>query len=384
MKNIKRIGKNFLFGRKMRLLVEAQDASIFPETISDARDRATDFVLSMRSKIGPGFCFAPGSTDPDIYSTAYGISYLGLIGRLDLLSADEKDAIASYIDDRQHEDGLFRDPSLSSPLAEDGQGWGWQHLVPHVLIALDYLETKPRQDFTFAFRKFGNQTPDAWLEDIFADDFLTASNHFLNVVVALQYSRDVFKNRAAGELVGHLNTYAVKMLLPRFLEPVSGGGILDRSNRVKTIYHLLPSIIFDAGFDQNLKEQIVALTLKTQNDIGGYGTSLVSDGCEDMDSAFNLAVMRSSCLEDRSLESLRNYLDYVFVNQNKDGGFVFRRLFPFSYGGCPKLSSAEGVSNMFATWFRFLSIAFTIKAMGWEEPDWIFSRVSGYQHFVQR
>ena len=111
--------------------------------------------------------------------------------------------------------------------------------------------------------------PNAWLEENFAGDFLTASNHFMNVVVALQYSRDVLNNDEAGNLVRQLNTYAVEVLLPRFLDPLSVDGIIDRSTRVKTIYHLLPSIIFDGELEQNLKDSIVALTLETQNDIGG-------------------------------------------------------------------------------------------------------------------
>ena len=53
---------------------------------------------------------------------------------------------------------------------------------------------------------------------------------------------------------------------------------------------------------------------------------------------------------------LKNALRWVWVNQMRDGGFVFRRFAEFKYGhGLMKTGPEE--SNLFATWFRTLSVA---------------------------
>lgn len=381
-KDIKRIGKNLIYGPRIRALRKAaEQADTSRESLVS---NATGFVMSCHCANTAGFSFLPGGDQADLYSTAYGVSYLGLIGRLDLLSRAERDGLVAYFDRHQDDDGLYRDPGLVSPQAEHGQGWGWPHLLPHVLIALDYLDVTPAKPLDFVYLPFAGQTPEAWLEDIFSQDHLMASNAFMNTLIALLYARDFMGDARAADLVTALHDHAVASLLPKYALPHERVDTIARSRLAKTLYHLLPSIVYERDVEPRLKDAIIRLTLATRNSGGGFGTSIVSDACEDMDSVYNLCVLTSSSTEAEVREVLEGVLGYLPINQNADGGFVFRRFMPFRYGQCNALSSETDQGNMFGTWFRMLSYAFGDETVRPGQAGWKFSRVPGYQWYKRR
>ena len=104
----------------------------------------------------------------------------------------------------------------------------------------------------------------------------------------------------------------------------------------------------------------------------------MSDACEDIDSIYILAILKQSSQMKAIERSLCRARDYIPINQNRDGGFVFRRFTKFCYGGLGQLSSDRNQSNMFSTWFRLLAYAFADQAVD-KSFDWNFSRVPGYQ-----
>ena len=331
--------------------------------------------MARRSDVG--FHFAKGCQAPDLYSTAYGVSLLGLCGRLSWLDEQQKDAIIAYFAAHQSVDGLYRAINLTAPTVEFGQGWGYLHLLPHILIALDYLGVKPTFEFSYLDKIFETKDPETWLEEIFSYDHLSASNSFMNIQTALQYERDVLGSRKAAKLSSRLNTYVIKKILPGLLFKYQELNIFERSKRAKTIYHLLPNILYDSPPDF-ISNEIVDLNLSIQNNIGSFGVCTLSDACEDIDSIYNLAVLKqekNSKDIERSLRAARNYIP---LNQNRDGGFAFRRFTKFRYGGLDILSSGRNQSNMFSTWFRLLAYAFADEATD-QKFDWKFSRVAGYQ-----
>jgi len=114
----------------------------------------------------------------------------------------------------------------------------------------------------------------------------------------------------------------------------------------------------------------------------GFGPGIVTNACEDIDSIYLLAILDT---QDKTLSyaihlAVRNYLNWVFVNMNQDGGFVFQRIRPFQYADQPRLSSAANQSNMFGTWFRALSIAFACACLGLPN-SFQFSTIPGYQFY---
>jgi len=126
------------------------------------------------------------------------------------------------------------------------------------------------------------------------------------------------------------------------------------SRTVQFAYHILMAYFYDKR-EIKYKDRIVELTLRTQNKLGGYGVKLNSSACEDMDS-IELLLHLGRKYDNRVQDSLKKALAWVLSNQNEDGGFVFRRNEPLWYGHTI-MSSQKNESNMFATWFRTLSIA---------------------------
>jgi prenyltransferase beta subunit len=376
-----RIGKNFIYGYRIsNIKRRLERESITRKMVIDS---ATEYVMTCKAKDNNGFGFTSDSHESDLYSTAYAVSYLGLVGRLDLLTQSNKKNIISYFDSHQDVDGLYRASNLISPTVESGQGWGVMHLLPHIIIALDYLNTKPKKSFNYLYDTFSNYTPKEWVSHIFAQDLLSASNYFMNVVVALQYSRDFMGDVRASDIVIKLNQCINNDLLIKLISSADGLNITRKSELVKTIYHLLPSIIYDGNVPEPLKSVILDLSIQTQNKVGGYGVSILSNACEDIDSIYNIVMLGSQEKSQKTLNSLQEAIEYIPINQNSDGGFVFQRFYPFCYGQCKILSSSKDESNMFATWFRMLSYAFADTVTHDTDRIWNFSKAPGYQWYVK-
>jgi hypothetical protein len=103
------------------------------------------------------------------------------------------------------------------------------------------------------------------------------------------------------------------------------------------------------------------MLLSTQNVLGGFGVTLNSSACEDIDSIYPLIRFSSATnyrRDDIDL-ALKRAFPWVLANMNSDGGFVFRRNESFCYGH-EEMYSGYNESSMFATWFRTLCLAYLI------------------------
>lgn len=344
------------------------------------------YVRSMQGENYYEYRFSALQDQTDIYSSVYAAMLLGLLGELDKLSTEQKSQWADFLLSHQGKDGLFRDPKLDSVLSETCHYWGWHHLAPHMLIALQYLGVKPLYDFKKVLELFKGQSMEEWLSNrAWRENYLAVSNEIMNVGVLLQYSRDRFANEHADKLVQELKNWLVNN--KRDPETTLWGYETNRSpcdisKGVKTAYHLLPIFYFDENEDVLDVNAILRSTLETQNALYGFGPCIVTNACEDIDSIYLLAILDT---QDKALgyaiqQAVRNYLNWVFVNMNQDGGFVFQRIRPFQYADQPRLSSAANQSNMFGTWFRTLSIAFACVRLGLPHPFQL-STVPGYQFY---
>lgn len=345
------------------------------------REEVLSFLQKMRGHELYEFRFSSSQPSPDLYSSVYAAMLLGLMGELEKFSLKERNKWANYLLSFQGEDGLFRDSRIESPLAESCHYWGWHHLAPHVIVALDYLGVHPENDFLAITKLFDNISMDHWLKTReWENNYLAVSNEVMNVGILLQYSRDYFCNGRAESLLNEMKSWLLKN--KRDPETSLWGGNTNRtacdvSKAVKAAYHIVPIYYYD-NEEQNLNnDSVLYYALATQNRFGGFSPSLVADACEDIDSVYLLSIWPESSGYDVA-RSLEKYLRWVFVNQNKDGGFVFKRFRPFQYADQERLSSRANESNMFATWFRTLSIAFACEAL--KTPhQFSFSRVPGYQ-----
>jgi prenyltransferase beta subunit len=344
------------------------------------------YVQLMRGKKNYEYRFSASQNQPDLYSSVYAVILLGLLGELNRFSLEKKEEWADFLLLHQGKDGLFRDRKLNTPLIETCHYWGWHHLAPHMLIALEYLGVKPRHDFQKVFDLFEKQRMEEWLANrAWQENYLAVSNEIMNIGVLLQYSRDWFANEHAGELVQELKNW----LIDNKRDPKTtlwgyetDRSLFDISKAVKTAYHLLPIFFFDKDEKELNMESILRFTLQSQNTSYGFSPSIASNACEDMDSIYILVVLSThdESINHEIQQAVRNYLDWVFVNMNQDGGFVFQRIRPFQYADQSLLSSSANQSNMFGTWFRTLSIAFACVRLGLPHP-FQFSTVPGYQFY---
>lgn len=330
--------------------------------------------------------FSIKQKEPDLYSSVYAILILGLLGEVDNMNPYEKKKWANYLLSFQNQDGLFRDSRLNSNLSGSCHYWGWHHLAPHMIIALDYLGAIAKYDFNIILNNFKNQSMSSWLENRnWSSDYLTVSNEIMNIGVMLQYSRDNFLNKKASALVEELKTWLIRN--KRDSNTSLWGyntnhSIYDISKAIKAAYHIIPLFYYDKEENKINIKNILKYTIKTQNKYFSFSPNYFSDACEDMDSSYILSILKidDDKINNKIKYALKKYLDMVFINFNKDGGFVFRRLNSFQYADQPLLSSLKNQSNIFGTWFRLLSIAYCCKYLN-VDNNFKFSNVPGYQFY---
>jgi len=207
------------------------------------------YVRSMQGENYYEYRFSASQDQTDIYSSVYAAMLLGLLGELHKLSTEQKNQWADFLLSHQGKDGLFRDPKLDSTLSETCHYWGWHHLAPHMLIALQYLGAKPLYGFQKVLDLFETQSMEEWLSSrSWQENYLAVSNEIMNIGIMLQYSRDWFANEHAGGLIQDLKNWLVTN--KRDSETThwgyeTGRSLLDISKGVKTAYHLLPIFYFD-------------------------------------------------------------------------------------------------------------------------------------------
>ena len=344
-----------------------------------------NFVESMRGNDIYEYRFSASQSYPDLYSSTYALMIYGLFNEIENMPMKKKELWANYILLHQNEDGLFRDKLLQTDLAESLPYWGWLHLAPHIIIGLDYLKCKPKYDFVKILKIFETRTMSEWLESRNWNGGYTAvSNEIMNIGVLLQYSRDHFNNTHAIFLIEELKKWLSNNKIDpdtSLWSPHPQSSFLDLHEAINTSYHIIPIFIFDNNKDSLNADKILKYALKNQHFLKGFGTSVCSDACSDIDSLYLLTILTThkSNLKNMIRRAVITFMNWVFTNMNTDAGFVFRRFAPFQYGDQPILSSKSGESNMFATWFRVLSIAYACKYL--KLPNGFkFSKVSGYQY----
>ncbi len=347
------------------------------------KDKVLGFVSSMRTgKEVYLYRYAASTTVPNIYCSTYACMVHSLYGSLGSLNERERTAWIDYFRSMQSaDDGLFRDASLANDLFEKEDWWGVRHLAVQVICSLTVLGGKPEHDFRFLEPFYSRPAMIQWLESRdWRDKVDYVGNEIMNYGSLLQYSRDAFGNRRAGEAVETMIQW-----LTDHLNPVTGmwsEEVLTTpeqlSQAVQGAYHIFPLFTYD-GRKFPFMEQFVDNLLLTQNRLGGFGVMLNSSVCEDIDTIEPLYRLRGMTGH-RSADittALSRTLPWILANMNRDGGFVFRRNDPFLYGH-NEMSSGVNESSLFATWFRSLSLAYCTKALG-IGADFHLTRCPGYE-----
>lgn len=308
------------------------------------------------------FKYAKKYNLPNLYASVYASMIFELTGMLRKTQKTKKQKWANYILSHQSGDGLFRDPSMQCDIAESEDWWGWRHLTTHTVSALTFLESKSSYKFRCLEPLYGAKNSILWISSLpwsKKPDF--ASNTVMNFGVLLQYERDFLGSTEAEHAMNQIFSF-----LNETVSPETGLWGLNNVNEtpqnisraVQTSYHLWNLYFYEKRPILHV-ENAIDFCLLTQNKVGGYGININSSACEDIDTIDPLCRFLQICSHrsDDIVGSLRKSLPWILFNQMKDGGCVFRKHSSFKYGH-ELMTTSEEESNMFATWFRTLSIAY--------------------------
>ena len=331
------------------------------------KERVVKYINSMRDGGSPvQFRYSASSTRSTLYASVYACMTYSLLGELGYKSLVDKQQWVAYFDSFQKpEDGLFYDPVVNNDLYNDTDWWGARHLALHMIVAYTDLGARPKNTFKFLEKYYDLSFVNDWLNKF---DWMSAEigagdidNELMNIGCLLQYSRDEWGDERAGDSVDFIKRYLIKKINPN-TGMWGGFDVTDqyqRSRMIQFAYHLFPLFFYDDYFDFNI-DSVVDLTLKTQNQLGGFGVKFNSSACEDIDSIDLLIRLLPYVDENRKgaiYQSIDSAWRWVLCNQVKDGGFVFRLNEKMQYGH-PQMSVDRNHGALFPTWFRVLSMAY--------------------------
>jgi len=339
-----------------------------PFDFNEIRRCTLSFVAAMRSGGGEfHYRYAFSTSEPNIYCSTYACMIRSLYGDLDDISEKDRLGWLSYFDAHQSsEDGLFRDSLLAGPDFEAQDWWGARHLAVQVIACYVALGGKPGHDFHFLESLYEPHAVREWLESRdWQDRFADVGNEIMNYGCLLQYSRDIHSNRFAGEAVSAMRQWLVERAYPDSGLWVENPFATSKrlSLAVQGAYHHFPLFFYDREVPP-YRESIIDCLLATQNELGGYGVAPESSACEDIDTIEPLVrfLAMTDYRKGEVRSSLARALPWVLCNMNEDGGFVFSRNRDFVYGH-REMSSRRNESNLFATWFRSLSLAYLSRGL---------------------
>ncbi len=335
-----------------------------------------DEVLGYERTLSCGdfsYRYAASCGKPVLYASIYACMLEGLLGVLERRPEDERKAWGAFLCSHQREDGFFYDSGLAGEAFEGrsdwNEGWGKQHLLGHMIIALGRLGVVPGHPFRFLEPFYRDGALRDWLEALFRGKSMwTSSNYVMNLYTAMQYSRDWMNDAKAGHAVEVMADWLLKhqsqetgMWHKRPLE--SKAQALDV---VRGAYHFYPLFEYD-GIPIPCRERVIDTILPLQNRWGGFSPEQTSSGaCEDIDALEPLIRFAAETGYRRPdvTQAVRQSFVWYFASRNSDGGFSFEPRSGQSYGGHPLTSSFPGESNLFATWFRTLALAYMCRYLG--------------------
>ena len=396
LKKCKRLARKYwnkMLGREIRPVVNPDIlASAIAElgmphavsfTYDSEKEMVLSFVASMKADTPFEYYYSASVNQPNIYNCVYACMLYGLFDEASKLTVEEKQAWVDYFNKFQNpDDGLFYDERIDGEVFRTRSWWGVEHLCPHIINAYAVLGAHPQYEFTWVKKYYDLDVLKALLDECdwnsAIPDANDIDNRIMNLGVILQYQRDIWHDKQAAKAVDYLEKY-----LRERLNPETGmWGAYDVNDpaqlarMIQFSYHLYRIFIYDK--EKLLSpERMIDLIIRSQNKYGGFGYSLNSSACEDID-AIDLLIYASNQTDYRKVDVYRTLAlaqVFIFANQNVDGGSVFRRDEAFEYGH-ELLYSAKNQSGMFPTWFRALSIAYIAQFMG--DTNYKFEHIPGY------
>ncbi len=342
---------------------------------SQFRKLVLDYVNSLKVE-DFRYKFSNSALEPNLYASVYACMLRGLFNDI---SSEEKFGWKQFLDGFQRDDGLYQDNAFYNDKYNEGDGWGARHLQGHIIIAYARLGFVPSKEFAFLHEMNNPDYIVKWLERLDYKKVWGSSNSIMNYGVCLQYARD-FMGMNAGKSIAIMQEWLLSHIRKDCGMWYDGelSSKADCYEAIRGAYHIYPILVYD-GIELPYAERALEIILKMQNKWGGFDYKISSSACADIDAVdpmLRLAIQTD--VNKSSIEAcVKKAMKWVLANQNGDGGFVFDLCNPFDYGGEKTLYSKLYESNIFATWFRVLSILYMENYLGKNKTD--FVKIPGYE-----
>lgn len=338
------------------------------------KSEVLDYVESMRVSEFD-YKFSASAPGPCLYGSIYACMLRGMFGELDQADADYKVRWRAYFDNFQCEvDGHFRDPILAGPSYEGhagwGAGWGKTHLAGHIIIAYARLGWAPKYPFRFLEPYYDASYLKDWLNRFdFSSNVWSQSNYIMNLCILLQFARDYMGDVRAAKPVRQILAWlqASQRADTGMWHKYEISSYPEIGDAIRGAYHFYPLFVYDR-IEVPYREAIIDTVLQSQNDWGCFNPeNLPAGACEDIDALEPLVRFSHEVPHHRQTDvklALRRAFIWLQCCHNPDGGYVSIPLNACHYGGHPYTTSVVGESNLFATWFRSLCLAYLSERAG--------------------
>lgn len=351
-------------------------------------DAHADEVLGYVNRCHRGgfdYAFATSIETPTLYGSLYAFM---LHSMLDAFQDDTQiQTWIDYFDRFQSEDGLYRDPVLAGDAFEHrgawGEGWGTRHMTAHMIIPYARAGRCPPQPFRFLEPLYDPAALDAWLGQFhFRDTLWSQSNYIMNLYTLMQFARDYMcEDRALGAIA------TIAQWLRERQNPTTGmwhdtplHTRAQANDAIRAAYHYYPLFEYE-GTPLPHQDKTIDAILPTQNAWGAFEEEDHPAGaCEDIDALDPLLrfASRTGHRDDDVRVAAERSFVWVLSCMYQDGGSASLPENGCHYGGHPLTTSAPGQGNLFATWFRTLTVAYQVKYL--EIPNgFALGRYPGYE-----
>lgn len=326
----------------------------------------------------------PGMLLPGTYN---GLMCLDLLGGLCDWSAAERTTLAGWLEGHRLEDGRIRVPGMTDrdvfkkpDLAET-----WRYIDFHVtnytLGAIEALDPERKPVLEFAKPYLDEKTLGHWLSLRDLRDSWQEGNNIVNLASFLLLLRRHGDGPRSGEAWQDAVDRALQQLLDwhdRLREPTTGfWGVGQLSDATRLLHAFAGSmhnfhLWYHEGWPLEGQERAVDYCL--------FLPPRIDSACIDVD-AVDVLVHGWRLLDHRRGEIeawLAAMLPELLAFQNADGGFCDVRDGVRRQDGWVKgYAEPQGLSNTFATWFRWIAIAMIADVLWPRRWTWNFRRMIG-------
>lgn len=317
-----------------------------------------------------------------LYGTYNGIICLDLIGGLESFSEAERTALVTWLERHRRADGIVRVPGMTDDAVfkkpDRDETWRYIdfHVTNYTLGAIDALEPGRRPNLAFAEPFLDPQVLKAWLADRDLNDPWLEGNNIVNLAsFFLLLRRD-------GDAAMQARVDAALEILygwhDRHREPSTGFWGVGQLSDAKRLLHAFAGSMhnFHIWYHEG---RIPAAFNRSVDYVLGLPPR-VDSACIDVD-AVDVLIHGLALLDYRRDDTRRwlsTLLDALLADQNADGGFCDVRTGIRRQDGWVKgYEEPQGLSNTFATWFRWVAIAMIAEVLLPGRWHWRFRRMIG-------